>query len=74
VHSRRAILIAVTGLGLCAASPAASQPYPSHPITIVVPFGPDGATDVLPRMLGERLREALGQFVFARAIGIGNMP
>ncbi len=51
------------GLGLCAASPAASQPYPSHPITIVVPFAPGGATDVLPRMLGERLREAFGQSV-----------
>ncbi|HWF94050.1 MAG TPA: tripartite tricarboxylate transporter substrate-binding protein [Xanthobacteraceae bacterium] len=62
MHSRRAILIAM-GLGLCAASPAASQPYPSHPITIVVPFAPGGATDVLPRMLGERLREALGQSV-----------
>jgi tripartite-type tricarboxylate transporter receptor subunit TctC len=57
------ILAAVLGLGLCAVSPASAQPYPAHPITIVVPFAPGGATDVLPRMLGERLREALGQSV-----------
>ena len=56
-------LAALIGLGLCAASPASAQPYPAHPITIVVPFAPGGATDVLPRMLGERLREALGQSV-----------
>jgi tripartite-type tricarboxylate transporter receptor subunit TctC len=48
-------------LTLAAAIPARAQVYPSRPITIVVPFAPGGATDVLPRMLGERLRAALGQ-------------
>jgi tripartite-type tricarboxylate transporter receptor subunit TctC len=56
------ILLAL-GLGLCVACPAAAQLYPSRPITIVVPFAPGGATDVLPRMLGERLRAVLGQSV-----------
>jgi tripartite-type tricarboxylate transporter receptor subunit TctC len=57
--------IAILALGSClfAAAPAAAQTYPSHPITIVVPFAPGGATDVLPRMLGERLRATLGQSV-----------
>jgi tripartite-type tricarboxylate transporter receptor subunit TctC len=59
----RAILTAVIGLCLCATAPATAQVYPSHPITIVVPFAPGGATDVLPRMLGERLRATLGQSV-----------
>jgi len=59
----RAILAAVIGLCLGAAGPATAQVYPSRPITIVVPFAPGGATDVLPRMLGERLRAALGQSV-----------
>jgi tripartite-type tricarboxylate transporter receptor subunit TctC len=48
-------------LGLCAATPAEAEVYPAHPITIVVPFAPGGATDVLPRMLGEALRARLGQ-------------
>jgi tripartite-type tricarboxylate transporter receptor subunit TctC len=63
VTRHRVILAAVFGLGLWAAGPATAEPYPSRPITIVVPFAPGGATDVLPRMLGERLREALGQSV-----------
>ena len=57
-----AIMLAL-GLGLCLACPAAAQLYSSRPITIVVPFAPGGATDVLPRMLGERLRSVLGQSV-----------
>jgi tripartite-type tricarboxylate transporter receptor subunit TctC len=59
----RAILAAVISFCFCVAAPAAAQVYPSHPITIVVPFAPGGATDVLPRMLGERLRATLGQSV-----------
>jgi tripartite-type tricarboxylate transporter receptor subunit TctC len=48
-------------VGLSVAGPTSAQIYPSYPITIVVPFAPGGATDVLPRMLGERLRASLGQ-------------
>jgi tripartite-type tricarboxylate transporter receptor subunit TctC len=42
---------------------ASAQDYPSRPITMVVPFAPGGATDVVPRMLVDRLRAALGQAV-----------
>jgi tripartite-type tricarboxylate transporter receptor subunit TctC len=63
VTRHRAIPAAVIGLCLGAAAPAIAQVYPSRPITIVVPFAPGGATDVLPRMLGERLRASLGQSV-----------
>src|SRR5438270_798901 len=42
---------------------AHAQPYPSRPITMVVPFGAGGPTDALARILGERMRGALGQQV-----------
>ena len=45
---------------LCAASSLA-QTYPSRPIRIIVPFTPGSATDVMGRIVGERLNAAWGQ-------------
>jgi tripartite-type tricarboxylate transporter receptor subunit TctC len=42
---------------------AAAESYPSRPITIVSPFAAGGATDVLARILGERMGRSLGQSV-----------
>jgi tripartite-type tricarboxylate transporter receptor subunit TctC len=59
----RSLAVAAGGLALAAISPsgASAQTYPSRPLTLIVPFPPGGATDVLARYLGERMREALGQ-------------
>src|SRR5215213_9912461 len=38
-----------------------AQPYPSRPITIIVPFSAGGPTDMIARSLGERMRVSLGQ-------------
>jgi tripartite-type tricarboxylate transporter receptor subunit TctC len=40
---------------------ARAQVYPTRPVTILVPFAAGGPTDVLSRVLGERIRAALGQ-------------
>src|SRR5438552_8232814 len=50
-----AILIAV---GLSA---GAQQPYPTRPITVVVPFAAGGPTDVMTRILGQHVSQSLGQ-------------
>ena len=49
-------IAAVFGIG-----PASAQTYPSKQITMIVPFAAGGATDVLARFLGERMRAILGQ-------------
>ncbi len=56
------------------------KPYPSRPITIVVPFAAGGPTDVLARVLGEHIRAALGQPVLIEnvtgaggSIGVGRV-
>jgi tripartite-type tricarboxylate transporter receptor subunit TctC len=41
----------------------AAQDYPSRPITMIVPFAAGGPTDALARVLGDRMRQSLGQTV-----------
>jgi tripartite-type tricarboxylate transporter receptor subunit TctC len=38
-----------------------SQPYPSHPVKLIVPFPAGSATDQVARLTGAQLQEALGQ-------------
>ncbi len=59
---------------------ASAQPYPSRPVTFVVPFAAGGPTDMLARLLTERMRIALGQTVIienatgaAGTIGVGRV-
>jgi tripartite-type tricarboxylate transporter receptor subunit TctC len=51
---------------------AASQAYPVRPITIIVPFAPGGATDVIARALGEHMRKSLGQTVIIETVSGAN--
>ena len=49
------------GLAAAAACAAAAQGYPTHPVTLVVPFAAGGPTDTIARIFGERMGRALGQ-------------
>src|SRR5688572_13026930 len=54
---------------ICAASllavscPVAAQSYPTKPVRVVIPFGAGGSTDVLIRIVANKLPETLGQQV-----------
>jgi tripartite-type tricarboxylate transporter receptor subunit TctC len=56
-------------LGLGSTGMAAAQGYPTHPVTMIVPFPAGGATDTLARFLGEQMRAILGQPVIIENIG-----
>jgi tripartite-type tricarboxylate transporter receptor subunit TctC len=71
----RRIMLAA-GLGLLAlvgmTIAAAAADYPSRPVTIVVGFPPGGASDILARIVGNRLATLLGQpFVIDNRPGAG---
>lgn len=62
--SRRRIVQALVAFGLSAALPgalsgAAAQAYPVRPVKLIVPFPPGGSTDVIARMIAQRLGDAL---------------
>ncbi|MDO9438174.1 tripartite tricarboxylate transporter substrate binding protein [Hydrogenophaga sp.] len=57
-------LLCSTWLVCALAAPAqAQQPYPAKPIKVIVPFSAGSATDVVARMVGNKLAEAWGQQV-----------
>ena len=59
---RRTLLAAAIPLALAAPSVVrAQQPFPSRPVTIVVPFSAGGPTDVISRIVAEGMAKDLGQ-------------
>lgn len=70
----RAAASAVVLAGMTSAA-AAQSSFPDHTITLVAPFPPGGAADVISRMLSDPLGEALGQTVIVenRAGGGGRI-
>ncbi|HAP47121.1 MAG TPA: MFS transporter, partial [Afipia sp.] len=73
--SRRAAvgLIAMGFAALISISGASAQDYPTRPVKWVVGYPPGGATDILARLIGQRLSERLGQqFIIENKPGAGN--
>ena len=67
--SRYRLTLAAMMLAVSGASPAVAQDWPTHPVTMIVPFAPGGGTDVLGRIVGRRLSETLGQQVVIENLG-----
>jgi tripartite-type tricarboxylate transporter receptor subunit TctC len=67
------VVAALAGV-LALTAPAAAQGWPTRPVTMTVPFAAGGTTDVLGRIMAERVGEILGQqFVVENIGGAGGM-
>src|ERR1700722_19331651 len=68
---RFASAFAAAAVAVCVvvAGPASAQQYPNHPITMIVPFPPGGATDAIARIIQDPLQKALGQPIVMENIG-----
>jgi tripartite-type tricarboxylate transporter receptor subunit TctC len=72
---RAAIGLLASGLAalVAPAGSAAAPDYPTRPVRFVVGYPAGGATDILARLIGQRLSERLGQqFVIENKPGAGN--
>lgn len=73
------LLFAALGAAMLISS-AQAQGYPSRPITLIVPLGPGGSTDVIARIMAEGMRNVLGTTIVVEnttgaggTIGVGRV-
>jgi tripartite-type tricarboxylate transporter receptor subunit TctC len=71
--NRRSVVASIAAAGAFAATGARAQAnWPDHPVRIIVPYPAGGSTDVLSRILSERMKEIFGQpFVIENRPGAG---
>jgi tripartite-type tricarboxylate transporter receptor subunit TctC len=59
---------ALISLALAAALPASAQTHPARPIRLIVPFAAAGPTDVIARIVAQKLSDAWGQQVYTENV------
>jgi tripartite-type tricarboxylate transporter receptor subunit TctC len=68
------LFAAVIGVAMLVGAASAQEPYPSKPITLVMPYAVGGGADLMARALADSLRKNLGQTVtVVNVVGAGSV-
>jgi tripartite-type tricarboxylate transporter receptor subunit TctC len=71
---RLCLLIATSTTAACLPSAALAQTYPTKPVRLIVPFVPGGTTDIIARVIAEKIQSAFGQMMLVdNKAGAGGM-
>jgi tripartite-type tricarboxylate transporter receptor subunit TctC len=77
---KKTLLFALIAASAFTSAASAADKFPTHPITIVVPFSAGGPSDAMMRILGERMKVTLGEAVLIEnttgaggSIGVGRV-
>jgi tripartite-type tricarboxylate transporter receptor subunit TctC len=57
----RGTLVIASVIAAALATPALAQDYPTHPLTLIVPYAAGGGNDVMARIVADKMGAALGQ-------------
>src|SRR5260221_14033090 len=63
------LIVAIALAAVAGIAGAQAQTFPSRSITLIVPFPAGGSTDVVARIMAERMRPLLGQPVIIENVG-----
>lgn len=55
--------VLVLNASLISAAPALAQPYPTKPVTVIVPFAPGGTAEIVGRAMAQEMQKFLGASV-----------
>src|SRR6201994_3409109 len=69
MNYRRALACLFVAIAALMGGGASAQTYPNHPVTLICPFPPGGATDAISRIIQDAMTQSLGQQIVIENIG-----